>query len=146
MRSETYMSKINLQRGKLTVENRKSREKKRVYRIVAVWSQPLQLCCRCRCAWGGRSRTLPRWCRRRREHASSPARGPRRRRRAPADARRRGLQFRGCAVVGHHAGTWSPRGDVALGGADCQRRRSATSQHTLRQPRRRHPAHRDAHL
>jgi len=28
MRSETYMSKINLQRGKLTVENRKSREKK----------------------------------------------------------------------------------------------------------------------
>jgi len=30
MRSETYMSKINLQRGKLTVENRKSREKKRI--------------------------------------------------------------------------------------------------------------------
>jgi len=28
MRSETYMSEINLQRGKLTVENRKSREKK----------------------------------------------------------------------------------------------------------------------
>ena len=28
MRSETYMSKINLQRGKLTVENRKSKEKK----------------------------------------------------------------------------------------------------------------------
>ena len=28
MRSKTYMSKINLQRGKLTVENRKSREKK----------------------------------------------------------------------------------------------------------------------
>ena len=28
MRSETYMSKINLQRGKQTVENRKSREKK----------------------------------------------------------------------------------------------------------------------
>ena len=28
MRSETYMSKINLQRGKLTVENRKSRERK----------------------------------------------------------------------------------------------------------------------
>ena len=28
MRSETYVSKINLQRGKLTVENRKSREKK----------------------------------------------------------------------------------------------------------------------
>ena len=28
MRSETYMSKINLQRGKLTVANRKSREKK----------------------------------------------------------------------------------------------------------------------
>ena len=30
MRSETYMSKINLQRGKLTVENRKSRERKRI--------------------------------------------------------------------------------------------------------------------
>jgi len=30
MRSETYMSKTNLQRGKLTVENRKSREKKRI--------------------------------------------------------------------------------------------------------------------
>ena len=28
MRSETYMCKIYLQRGKLTVENRKSREKK----------------------------------------------------------------------------------------------------------------------
>ena len=28
MKSETYVSKINLQRGKLTVENRKSREKK----------------------------------------------------------------------------------------------------------------------
>ena len=28
MRSKTYMSKINLQRGKLTVENRKRREKK----------------------------------------------------------------------------------------------------------------------
>ena len=28
MRSKTYMSKINLQRGKLTVENRKSIEKK----------------------------------------------------------------------------------------------------------------------
>jgi len=28
MRSKTYISKINLQRGKLTVENRKSREKK----------------------------------------------------------------------------------------------------------------------
>jgi len=27
MRSKTYMSKINLQRGKLKVENRKSREK-----------------------------------------------------------------------------------------------------------------------
>jgi len=27
MRSETYMSKINLQQEKLTVENRKSREK-----------------------------------------------------------------------------------------------------------------------
>jgi len=30
MRSDTYMSKINLQRGKLTVENRTSREKKRI--------------------------------------------------------------------------------------------------------------------
>ena len=28
MRSKTYISKINLQREKLTVENRKSREKK----------------------------------------------------------------------------------------------------------------------
>jgi len=28
MRSKTYMSKINLQHGKLTVENRKSKEKK----------------------------------------------------------------------------------------------------------------------
>ena len=28
MRSETYMSKINVQRGKLTVENRKSSEEK----------------------------------------------------------------------------------------------------------------------
>jgi len=28
MGSKTYMSKINLQRGKLAVENRKSREKK----------------------------------------------------------------------------------------------------------------------
>ena len=28
MTSKTYISKINLQRGKLTVENRKSREKK----------------------------------------------------------------------------------------------------------------------
>ena len=28
MRSKTYMSNINLQHGKLTVENRKSREKK----------------------------------------------------------------------------------------------------------------------
>ena len=30
MRSKTFMSKINLQCGKLTVENRKSREKKRI--------------------------------------------------------------------------------------------------------------------
>ena len=36
MRSETYMSKINLQRGKLTVENRKSREKKRICSQVSV--------------------------------------------------------------------------------------------------------------
>jgi len=39
------MSKINLQRGKLTVENRKSREKKRICSEVSVnspgnpWSQ-----------------------------------------------------------------------------------------------------------
>jgi len=45
MRSETYMSKINLQRGKLTVENRKSRERKRICSEVSVnspgnpWSQ-----------------------------------------------------------------------------------------------------------
>ena len=45
MRSKTYMSKINLQRGKLTVENRKSREKKRICSEVSVnslrnpWSQ-----------------------------------------------------------------------------------------------------------
>jgi len=36
MRSETYMSQINLQRGKLTVENMKSREKKRTYSEVSV--------------------------------------------------------------------------------------------------------------
>jgi len=36
MRSETCMSKINLQRGKLTVENRKSREKKRLCSEVSV--------------------------------------------------------------------------------------------------------------
>ena len=34
MRSETYMSKINLQRGKLTVENRKSREKTDMLRSI----------------------------------------------------------------------------------------------------------------
>ena len=39
MRSETYMSKINLRRGKLTVENRKSREKKRICSEVLVNSQ-----------------------------------------------------------------------------------------------------------
>ena len=45
MRSETYMSNINLQRGKLRVENRKSREKKRICSEVSVnsprnsWSQ-----------------------------------------------------------------------------------------------------------
>ena len=45
MRSETYMSKNNLKRGKLTVENRKSREKKRICSEVSVnskgnpWSQ-----------------------------------------------------------------------------------------------------------
>ena len=36
MRSKTYMSKINLQRGILTVENRKSREKKRICSEVSV--------------------------------------------------------------------------------------------------------------
>ena len=45
MRSKTYMTKINLQRGKLTVDNRKSREKKRICSEVSVnspgnpWSQ-----------------------------------------------------------------------------------------------------------
>ena len=34
MRSETYMSKINLQRGKLTAENRKSREKTDMLRSI----------------------------------------------------------------------------------------------------------------
>ena len=36
MRSKPYMSKINLQRGKLTVENRKSRERKRICSEVSV--------------------------------------------------------------------------------------------------------------
>ena len=45
MRSKTYMSKINLQSGILTVENRRSREKKRICSEVSVnspgnpWSQ-----------------------------------------------------------------------------------------------------------
>jgi len=45
MRSKTYMSNINLQHGKLTVEKRKSREKKRICSEVSVnsagnpWSQ-----------------------------------------------------------------------------------------------------------
>ena len=49
MRSKTYMSKINLQRGKLTVENRKSREKKRICSEVSVnspgnpWSQSMRI-------------------------------------------------------------------------------------------------------
>jgi len=34
MRSKTYMSKINLQCGKLTVENRKSREKRELLDTV----------------------------------------------------------------------------------------------------------------
>ena len=34
MRSKTYMSKINLQSGILTVENRRSREKKRICSYV----------------------------------------------------------------------------------------------------------------
>jgi len=34
MRSKTYMSKINIQRGKLTVENRKSREKTDMLRSI----------------------------------------------------------------------------------------------------------------
>ena len=38
MRSKTFMSKINLQRGKLTVENRKSREKKQLVLVVYVSS------------------------------------------------------------------------------------------------------------
>jgi len=36
MRSKTYMSKINLQSGILTVENRRSREKKRICSEVSV--------------------------------------------------------------------------------------------------------------
>jgi len=36
MRSKKYMSKINLQRGILTVENRRSREKKRICSEVSV--------------------------------------------------------------------------------------------------------------
>jgi len=36
MRSKAYMSKINLQRGRLTVENRRSREKKRICSEVSV--------------------------------------------------------------------------------------------------------------
>ena len=45
MRSKTYMSKINLQSGILTVENRRSREIKRICSEVSVnspgnpWSQ-----------------------------------------------------------------------------------------------------------
>jgi len=39
MRSKTYMSKINLQRGKLTVENRKSREKKNGYMLRSIGKQ-----------------------------------------------------------------------------------------------------------
>jgi len=45
MRSKTYMSKINLQRGILTVDNSRSREKKRICSEVSVnspgnpWSQ-----------------------------------------------------------------------------------------------------------
>ena len=46
MRSKTLKSKINLQRGKLTVENRKSREKKRICSEVSVNSpgNPCSLC------------------------------------------------------------------------------------------------------
>ena len=36
MRSKTYMSKINLQSGILTVENRRSRDKKRICSEVSV--------------------------------------------------------------------------------------------------------------
>jgi len=43
MRSKTFMSKINSQRGKLTVENRKSREKKRICSEVSV-NSPGNLC------------------------------------------------------------------------------------------------------
>ena len=48
MRSKTFMSKINLQRRKLKVENRKSREKKRICSEVSVnspgnpWSQSMR--------------------------------------------------------------------------------------------------------
>ena len=54
MRSKTYMSKINLEHGKLTVENRKSREKKRICSEVSVnspgnpWSQSRTRKCRLR--------------------------------------------------------------------------------------------------
>ena len=40
MRSETYMSKINLQRGKLTVENRKSTEKTDMLTVQA-WQKAM---------------------------------------------------------------------------------------------------------
>ena len=39
MRSKTYMSKINLQSGILTVENRRSREKKRICSEVGLGKQ-----------------------------------------------------------------------------------------------------------
>ena len=39
MRSETYMSKINLQRGKLTVENRKSIERKKTDMLRSIGKQ-----------------------------------------------------------------------------------------------------------
>jgi len=47
MRSKTFISKINLQRGKLTVENRKSREKKRICSEVSV-NSPGNPCPSCR--------------------------------------------------------------------------------------------------
>ena len=51
MRSKTYMSKINLQSGILTVENRRSREKKTDMLEVSVnspgnpWSHQEMVCC-----------------------------------------------------------------------------------------------------
>ena len=45
MRSKTFMSKINLQRGKLTVENRKSTEKTDMLRSIGKQSGEYAACC-----------------------------------------------------------------------------------------------------